>query len=132
MKRIGKAAALGPLDDNMEPDEEVKGGAGDCPVGLLQHPLAPIGRLECCAGTAVAGVRRREEPCGSNLLPLSLKPKHRTTRVPRMMASRLRTRLAMTWRRPWAQHTSDAPTSTPGVAFLDVRLLMPLTQHTLH
>ncbi len=23
MKRIGKAAALGPLDDNMEPDEEV-------------------------------------------------------------------------------------------------------------
>ena len=49
-----------------------------------------------------------------------------------MMASRLRMRLAMTWRRPWAQRTSDAPTSTAGVAFLDVRLLMPLTQHTLH
>lgn len=24
MKRIGKAAALGPLDENLEPDEEVR------------------------------------------------------------------------------------------------------------
>ena len=55
MKRIGKAAALGPLDDNMEPDEEVKGAQA-------------LAWLVCCSiqSLPLAGwntsVCRREEP----------------------------------------------------------------------